>query len=87
MYEEEAGKRTDMKKNIVMIGKMEYTSMCGCVSKRYRRITMLNLENLSFGVQDVKSPKEIIRTINQTIANNNFFLVTGHHVSGAIPLV
>lgn len=71
MYEEEAGKRTDMKKNIVKIGKMVYTSMCGCLSKRYRRRHMLTLENLSFGVQDEKSQKEIIRNLNLTIESNN----------------
>ena len=66
-----------MKKNIVKIGKMVYTSMCGCLSKRYRRRHMLTLENLSFGVQDEKSQKEIIRNLNLTIESNKFVVVTG----------
>ena len=38
---------------------------------------MLTLENLSFGVQDEKSQKEIIRNLNLTIESNKFVVVTG----------
>ena len=56
--------------------------MCGCLSKRYRRRHMLTLENLSFGVQDEKSQKEIIRNLNLTIESNKFVVVTGPNGGG-----
>lgn len=43
---------------------------------------MLTLENLSFGVQDEKSQKEIIRNLNLTIESNKFVVVTGPNGGG-----
>lgn len=43
---------------------------------------MLTLENLSFGVQDEKSQKEIIRNLNLSIEGNKFVVVTGPNGGG-----
>ena len=43
---------------------------------------MLTLENLSFGVQDEKSQKEIIRNLNLTIESNKCVVVTGPNGGG-----
>ncbi len=43
---------------------------------------MLTLENLSFGVQDEKGQKEIIRELNLTIPDNKFVVITGPNGGG-----
>ncbi|MBS5065110.1 MAG: ATP-binding cassette domain-containing protein, partial [Hungatella hathewayi] len=43
---------------------------------------MLTLENLSFGVQDEKGQKEIIRELNLTIPDNQFVVITGPNGGG-----
>lgn len=43
---------------------------------------MLTLENLSFGVQEEKGEKEIIRDLNLTIGENKFVVITGPNGGG-----
>lgn len=43
---------------------------------------MLTLENLSFGVQDDKGQKEIIRNLNLKINDNKFVVITGPNGGG-----
>lgn len=43
---------------------------------------MLTLDNLTFGVQEEKSKKEIIRNLSMTIENNKFVVVTGPNGGG-----
>ena len=43
---------------------------------------MLTLENLSFGVQEEKGEKEIIRNLNLTIGEHKFIVITGPNGGG-----
>ena len=43
---------------------------------------MLTLENLSFGVQEEKGEKEIIRNLNLTIGDHKFVVITGPNGGG-----
>lgn len=43
---------------------------------------MLTIENLSFGVQEEKGEKEIIRNLNLTIGDNKFVVITGPNGGG-----
>lgn len=43
---------------------------------------MLTLENLSFGVQEERGEKEIIRDLNLTIGENKFVVITGPNGGG-----
>lgn len=43
---------------------------------------MLTLENISFGVQDEKGQKEIIRDLNLTIGDHKFVVITGPNGGG-----
>ena len=43
---------------------------------------MLTIENLSFGVQDEKGQKEIIRDLNLTIGDHKFVVITGPNGGG-----
>ena len=43
---------------------------------------MLTLENLSFGVQEEKGEKEIIRNLNPTIGDHKFVVITGPNGGG-----
>jgi len=43
---------------------------------------MLTIENLSFGVQEEKGAKEIIRDLNLTIGDNKFVVITGPNGGG-----
>lgn len=43
---------------------------------------MLTLENLTYGVQDKNSQKEIIKNLSLTIDNNKFIVVTGPNGGG-----
>ena len=48
----------------------------------YRRITMLELKNLSFQVEGSSSKKEIIKNINLTIDDHKFVAITGPNGGG-----
>ena len=43
---------------------------------------MLTIENLSFGVQEEKGEKEILRNLNLTIGDHKFVVITGPNGGG-----
>ena len=43
---------------------------------------MLTIENLSFGVQEDKGQKEILRDVNLTVGDRKFVVITGPNGGG-----